>query len=473
MAEKRNEYSYMSGWLQELGFTPDTRMSSLIDAWWGWFVSDNDFYHYRQRKLFRLIKMERMTMHPAAFAAEAWSDLLMTERTTISSDDPNMQAFITDQFANFAIDSADLITRSFALGTGAWALNFEAVSNDGLVHPGAVVEAIEYDASQILPLTWSAKDCDQCAFVARVEYGGKDYDQCQAHVLIGGTYHILTQLFDVKTHKRVYVDGIMSDFNTGSTYPTFALIKPATVNKHFNYCAFGASIFERGIDAIKLVDEAFTSFHRHLRVGGTKVFVDETMIEKVKRTTSDGKILTEYAAFGEADDMVFRMKPGGEGASQMQVVQPDLKVDENANAINDALKILSIECGFGNGYFSWDEHKGLKTAKEVISDNSMLARTLRRHQNALRVSIERLVRGMAACCNSIMAAGINLEAPIHIDFDDSVIVDTETEKQTALTEIAALGIPELKQKYLVRYCNFTPEEAAAAIPTEQIVDEGF
>ena len=54
-----------------------------------------------------------------------------------------------------------------------------------------------------------------------------------------------------------------------------------------------------------------------------------------------------------------------------------------------------------------------------------------------------------------------------------MIADTQTEKNMALAEIAALGVPELKQRYLIDWHGFSKEEAAAAVPSAQLLDEGF
>lgn len=466
MAEKRNEYTYMAEWLATMGHRPDGRMAQLINSWWGWFTSENGFYSYKERRMFRTYKVERLTLHPFRFAAEAWSDLLMPE-LRISSPDEAMQREVLERcFRGFGLDRADFVARAFALGTGALALDFRGVSDDGMATPDAEVRIADYDASQVLPLTWSDDDCDQAAFASRVEYEGRDYDQCQAHVLVGGTYHIITQLFDLKNHKPVDVEGIVHDFDTRSPWPTFAFVRPAVANVHFDHCAMGASVCEKGIDAVKMVDEAFTSMHKHIRVGGPKVFIDDTMIEKSKKKTPSGETVTTYSAFGQADDVVFRMRPGNEGGKQMEVVQPDLKVSENAEAINDALKLLSITCGFGNGYFSWDAHNGLRTATEVKFDNSALALSLKRHQNALETSLARIIRGTAGALRGVCGIGVDPEAELSIDFDDSVVTDTQGEKNMAMAEIGALGVPELKVRYLMRWHAMSEDEARAAVASE-------
>ncbi|NGM17730.1 hypothetical protein GMI70_06960 [Eggerthellaceae bacterium zg-893] len=473
MAEERGGYPYMTAWLKELGYESDTRMAGKVAEYWGWYTCRNGWYQYSQRRGFRRFKATRETMHPAAMAAEAWSDLLMNERLNVTSPDGAMQEVIDAHFANFGVAHADFVSRAFALGTGALAADVGRVSDDGMMHPDAAIEIREYDATQVIPITWSDNGCTQAAFATRVEVGGKDYDQCQAHVLVGGTYHILTQLFSVKTHERAYVESVTADLDTRSPHPTFALVRPAVPNVHFDYCAMGASVFDKAVSAIKATDEALTTLIANERVCRPRIFVSDLMIEKSTKRTAGGEAVTEYYAFGEADDMVFRTPPGDEGADPMKVVQPDMMVSECADALNTGLNLLSLDCGLGEQYWSWDKSSGLKTATEVVSENSMLARSLRKHQNALAKSVRALVRGVAGICRGLCGTAVDPEAEVELDFDDSIITDEQADKAQALSEITILGVPALKRRYLVRYCGFDEDEAAAAVPAAEVVDQGF
>lgn len=475
VVEERGTYSYAIDWLNILGYKPDTRMSTIISSYWGWYIADNDWYQYTERRNTNYFKQTRETLKPASLVAEAWSDLLMNEKLAITSDDNGIQEVLEAHFGDFGVAQADFITQAFALGTGAWAISVYGLANDGMMHPDANIVIDSYDAHQILPLTWSANGCTQCAFVTRVEFDGRDYDQCQAHVIIDGTYHILTQLFDIKSHRPVYPEGLLTDLDTRSKCQTFALVRPAVPNTHFSYCAHGASVYDNAISGIKATDEALTSFLVHLRVCRPKLFVSDTMIKKDTRKDANGNTVTTFSAFGEADDIVFRVSPADEGSDPMRVIQPDMRIDENEKAINAGLNMLSLRCGLGEQYFSWDEKTGLKTATEVVSDSSMLARTLRKHQNALTKSITVLVRGVAGVCHSLCNTALNINAAIAIDFDDSVIVDTQTERTMALNEISMLGgAPILKRKYVTTYLGFTDEEALEAFPDESAaIDEGF
>ncbi len=104
----------------------------------------------------------------------------------------------------------------------------------------------------------------------------------------------------------------------------------------------------------------------------------------------------------------------------------------------------------------------------------MLARTLKKHQNVLRKSIGELVRGVAGVCRHLCNTAVDPMAEVSIDFDDGIITETQTDKNTALTEISVLGIPALKRKYLTDYCGFSEEEAEAAVPDQApAIDPGY
>ena len=463
--------SHMVEWLRDLGYEPDTRMAPAIAEWEGWYAASNGFYDYTVQRGQDSFPVHRETLRPAALVADEWSNLLMNERLGISSPDRAMAAIIEEHFAGFGVGQAEFVAESFALGTGGWALGASGVSADGMANPHAEIAETRHVGSQVMPLTWSGGDCTQCAFASRVEIGGKDYDQCQAHVLRDGTYHILTQLFDTESHRRVMPEGVAADLDTRSPWPTFALVRPAVPNTLFRSCAMGASVFSRGVSAVKATDEALTSFLVHMRVGRPKLFVADTMVAKRKVKGADGKERTVHDAFGEADDIVYRVPPGAEDSKQMEVVQPELRTAECEDAVSAGLKMLALTCGLGDNYWSWDGKTGLKTATEVVSDSSMLARSLRKHQNALEKSVKSLVRGMAGMCRGVCGTPVDPEAEVSVDFDDSIITDTQSEKDAMLAEIAAGVVPPWM--YMVRFYGKTEDEARAALPAQAVIDPGY
>ena len=98
--EKRGNTGYAEAWLRRMGYQPDTRMQGMVGVWFGWFAANNGWYHYSERRGFRVYKRERASLHPAALVADEWASLLMNESTIISSTSDERRAWMARYFAN-------------------------------------------------------------------------------------------------------------------------------------------------------------------------------------------------------------------------------------------------------------------------------------------------------------------------------------------------------------------------------------
>ena len=99
MAEERGTFAFAIEWLKMMGYHPDTRMSGIIGKYWGWYTADNNWYHYSVSRNMRRFRVDRETLHPAALAAEAWSDLLMNEKLGITAEAESFADY-TDWYAS-------------------------------------------------------------------------------------------------------------------------------------------------------------------------------------------------------------------------------------------------------------------------------------------------------------------------------------------------------------------------------------
>ena len=92
--------------------------------------------------------------------------------------------------------------------------------------------------------------------------------------------------------------------------------------------------------------------------------------------------------------------------------------------------------GLGINYFDFDNVGYVKTATEVSSDNSALMRNIRKHENALQGPISDVSRALLACARG-MGEKVPDEGNVRVLFDDSIIQDTEAEKERDMKEVAA------------------------------------
>lgn len=89
------------------------------------------------------------------------------------------------------------------------------------------------------------------------------------------------------------------------------------------------------------------------------------------------------------------------------------------------LNILCFQTGLSAGTLSFDANEGMKTATEVISQESKTARTVKGHKNQLVELFEEF-------CKAAIELGISLgeltraEYTLSVGFKDNVIIDENT-----------------------------------------------
>lgn len=433
--------------LKDMGYNPDTSMQTKIAEWWSWYSSTAEFYSGNEvipgaRGQRIRISRHRLTMRMARRVCKEWASLLMGEGFNISCPDDeaaNTALSAWESETAFDLLGEGLVERTFGLGTGAWAL-WIAEGEDG----SRKVRARTYDARAILPLSWDVDDCSECAFATRVSVRSKELIQLQAHVIDDdGNYHIVTRIFDLKNDKEVALDGIITDYNTGVSVPTFALIRPAIENIHADISAMGTSIFDDAIGAIQLVDNAFDSISREIDATKTKVFMSDALLDVVDE---QGERVTRPMSF---DDTVIRSVAGSGTDDLITVFSPSIRIDALRQALDTSLEVLGDLTGFGQQYFRLTPQGGLKTATEVASDNAALMRNMRRHEIILRGAAERI-------CTAVLAL-MGFNTKVIATFDDSIITDTVQERTMALSEVGAGVMP--RWLYAVKYLGMSESEA--------------
>lgn len=448
------------GWrehLKSLGYDPSVPMSSQVASWWGWYTAMNDWYDYEAisadgRTTYRV---ERLTVKPARMVCQEYASLILNERTMVATEDDDATALITEWLdeSSFLASAPRLVERAFALGTAAWALRLENVVKGQALSPSARIVPQRFDARQIVPLSYDEDHCSECAFISTVVHSGLTLDQLQIHRMSErGTYLIETALFDDKG-RRVEMDGIAPVIDTGSTAPTFSLVRPGLENMYWDYGPFGVSVFDDAIGAIKLVDASVDNMYRDIWLGQKMLFLDERMLGK----DAAGNVVVPR----EADQQLFRKTEADDG-TMIEEYNPDLRVESNRTALRTALEMLGARCGMGTDYFSLEGTSGVRTATEVNAEQSDLFRNVHKHENELGPAIARVITGVLGIMRSINGLAVPDEGEITVTFDDSIIDDTATRRKRDLEDIAA----GLMQPWEYRVKWYGEDEATARAMTE-------
>mgnify|MGYP001636533219 FL=1 len=465
-----NEFSIPACAREEIrrrGYALPPDMSAHVERWYSWYTATNPWYEESYVGVDgRPHKRSKLSLRPARRVCREWASLIANEMGA-RTDSPRANGWLRGWCADtgfFALFQRG-VERAFAMGTGAMVLWFD-VAEDG----GASIRVRRYDAKMTVPLTWDEDGATECAFCTRVTVRGKQAVQLQMHVLDGGTYHVVTKVWADGEEVDPAALGIIEDFDTGCAVPTFCLLSPAIDNTVQDTSPYGMSVFEDAVDAMKMLDAAWTALYDETDLMRAVLMLPDSMID-VQQVGADGK--TRAVPFGDQEQRLYRLTSSAIGEEgKPYAFAPQMRTSSIYETYAAACAALGDECGFGSQYFRPDRAGGLKTATEVSADNSALMRNIRNHENALGKGLGRLLTALVECARIHCGADVEEGAePVEIVWDDSIITDPNAEKQQMLAEIAAGVVP--KWMYLVEFHGMSEEEARAAVPEPAALDLGF
>mgnify|MGYP000757801810 FL=1 len=103
----------------------------------------------------------------------------------------------------------------------------------------------------------------------------------------------------------------------------------------------------------------------------------------------------------------------------------ELRIEEHVSAINALLNILCFQIGLSAGSFSFDSVQGMKTATEVISQDSKTARTIKSNKNIITEMLEQLVHSLIALGMALDLIPVK-EYAVTVGWQDNIIIDDNT-----------------------------------------------
>ena len=451
--------------VKEYNYNPDVKnsMQSYIDMWGSWYRGPvKSFHNYYIYNGNRKIQQKRFTMNMAKEISEDWSDILWSEKCEINMKDETSQ----EQFEEL-INSLDLyslinqsIEKSGALGTESAVVSvYDLVQNEDGMYldvSDAKTRVDLVDIDWIFPLSWNNKGITECAF-GSVEYKkGKKYIVLSVHKKDDKeeNYIIHNHLFKVTNDNLTEVtdeQGTMSEFNTQSNIPWFAIFKPMLTNNLFNNSPFGIPHYANAIDNLKAVDICFDALKNEVQDGRKRTFVRADMLNY-----DDG---TQKMTFDPNDTTVYQLPNGATKDDLIQSDSDDLRTDKQISTLNMQLNILGNKVGFGENHYHFDG-TNLSTATAVVSSNSKLFRRKKKLEIGYESAIFDLVKAICYASSQFGKYNINTDDMV-IQFDDSIIEDKEAESNRALRELSS-GVLS-KVEYREKIFGETPEIAEKEI----------
>lgn len=454
--------------LNQLGYhTLPGEWYDRVDEWKQWYVGDVKAFHtYRRYNGNNWRKAHRASMGMAKKVCEDWANLLMNEKVKVTLEGEKEQAFVDQVFDNnnLRVRLNEAQELKSAYGTVAY---IPRVINQTAAG-GADIEVDVVTVEHIFPLHWENGQISECAFSSVLTNAGHDYVYLQIHTRDErGSYMIENQLY--RYDNGFLTDAALADvpgYNrippvvyTGRTERQFVIDKPNLTNNVNYHYPIGIPVFANAIDALRGVDCAFDNYINELDNGQMVL-----MVKMAATRWEDGEPTFD------ADDRRFYLLP--EDTQQGSIVEPivpSLRTQQLSIGLQDQLNILASKCGLGERFYRLDGGS-VSTATQVISENSNLFRTIKKHEIVLEAALKELCRVILRLGNDATGAGLDENVEISVDFDDSIIEDKNADFQRDLQLLNA-GILN-DWEFRAKWMNEDEATAKAALPkVQEMVDE--
>ena len=347
-------------------------------------------------------------------------------------------------------------------------------------------------ADQFIPVSWDNAKVTEGVFVSRIAKGGYYYTRLEWHRWNGLTYVITNELYRSEIQKGKNPDE--SQDILGVRYPLseiypyleeeteipveeslFTYWRTPIANNLDDNSPLGMSIYGNSLETLHALDICFDSFVREFRLGKKRIIVPARAVRSVVDPVS-GKLCRYFDANDETYEALASDTPEDLKVTDNSV---EIRVEEHVAALNAFLSVLCLQTGFSPGTFTFDQHQGLKTATEVVSEDSKTYKTIKTIQKQIRPAVEHLIRNIidVAILYEMDYEGQKIEAlaangyNVNIVFDDGITQD----RQTNINEGVMLVGAGLLSKYTFmtdpKYGQgLTPEEAEAELA--RIKEEG-
>ena len=434
------------------------------------------------------------TMNAGKMACSQMARYVWNERCSITAsmasapeDDP-LDGFLQYVLKDNRFGSAfgDLLEKSFALGGGALKEWVEVPKDENGNDIGEGKVRIGYTmASQFVPTAWDNSKVTSGIFVSREARDGYYYTVVEWHHWDGTTYRITNDLY------RQPIKGSEPQNILGWWYPldkVYPLLSPDTTIEDVHQAFFqyvrpfganyaddnsplGMSIYAPALNTLHGLDIMFDSLQREFVLGKKRIIAPARSMK-----VSAGVNGSRPDRYFDADDEVWEAL-ATDNPEDLKIYDNsvDLRVEPHITGINGDLSILCAQIGFDPGTLSFDATKGLKTATEVISENSKTFGTVKAHENLLKDALVDMVHAIfdlavrygltweGKTVESLISGGYD----VSVQFDDSIIEDKNAEINRGVSLVGA-GLLS-KKKFMTDLLGYTPEDADSEL--KQISEE--
>ncbi len=113
---------------------------------------------------------------------------------------------------------------------------------------------------------------------------------------------------------------------------------------------------------------------------------------------------------------------------------PDLRTEANKESVQAQLDYLSFKVGLGTKHYQFNAGS-VVTATQYMGDKQELIQNASKHYIAVERFLQQLVRAVLWAGREILQQPVNPDAAVVVNFEDSYIIDKESERQRDQQEV--------------------------------------
>ena len=415
-------------------------------------------------------RRELFRMNTARSVSEEIASLVWGEGCKITAsfarDGGELNDFLQDalQRSDFYRAMQSVLGKCLALGGGAARVWIE----DGFVRVGVCA------ADQFVPVSWDGQRVTDAVFLSRAGCGGRALTLLAWHTREKDACHVVNELYQGDgggaLGRRIPLNTACPHLAERTSLPMenglfHAFLLPGPGG--WDGGPLGEGVFARALDTLKALDICFDSLVREFRLGRKRLIVPARCVRAVPDPVT-GEMRRFFDASDEAYEALSCDDMDGMNVTDSS---PELRVGEHVSALGALLNILCLQVGVSPGTFTFDRAAGLKTATEVVSENSKTFKTVRMIQNQLAPALEGMARSVveAACLCGARWRGEKVASlarggcHVSVAFDDGITQDRRSNLQE--------GIQLIREGLMSKYTFLTDARYGQGMTPEAAEEE--
>lgn len=456
-------------YLEKRGYSVNTNALGIIGECDDWY-SNRIITDFHKRKNLNGVEYELRRMN---FAKRCCADdANLCEIISVSPEKESSSTEFINQMLldnRFDVRYREQLEKTSATGTvGAYIYlsgsNYIKDDNGNISARGGKIRINYVDADCIVPLTVENNLVTECAFCATNLEKGKEKTTLVLFTKEQERYKAETVVFNELGNK---VEAESVSIQLGDVKP-FAIMQNAEVNNLDNMTGYGLPKVYNSIPFFMAVDLCYNLLYGDLGKGDKQVFINE-LLACIQKDKNGNPYLTPQ----QKEVFILLGQDGGKLPEEKTLVQeynPEIRIEQITKAFELVLSLLSMSFGYGSKKYTFENGK-ITTATEYIGTKQDSMQELNKQRKQASDYITDIIHAAMWFSNQFSGTGYNVDEVLSIEFDDSYIIDKETELERKRNDALSFDIPKLTVWYLMDAYNISEEEATAMVMSKEEEEE--